>query len=59
MPQTLAIAAGAGLIAVLSYRLMLPLIAGVMTLAAVYVGTRRAQWRVVRAEVPEPTAAAT
>jgi MFS family permease len=59
VPQTLAIAAGAGLIAVLSYRLMLPLIAGVMTLAAVYVGTRREQRRVVRAEVPQPTAATT
>jgi MFS family permease len=59
VPQTLAIAAGAGLIAVLNYRLMLPLIAGVMTLAAVYVGTRREQRRVVRAEVPESTAATT
>ena len=57
VPQTLAIAAGAGLIAVLSYRIMLPIVAGVMTLAAVYVATRREQRRMIRAEVPESKAA--
>src|SRR5262249_56155985 len=40
VPQTAAIAAGAGLIAVLSYRLMLLIIATVMTLAAGYLASR-------------------
>ncbi len=51
VPQTLAIVAGAGLIAVLSYRILLPIIAGVMTLAAVYVATRSEQRRMIRARV--------
>ena len=41
VPQTLAIAAGAGLIAAVSYRVMLLIIAAIMTLAAGYLATRR------------------
>ena len=43
VPQTVAIAAGAGLIAILSYRLILLIIAAVMTLAAAYLATRTVQ----------------
>ena len=43
VPQTVAIAAGAGLIAILSYRIMLLIIAAVMTLAAAYLATRTVQ----------------
>ena len=43
VPQTVAIAAGAGLIAILSYRIILLIIAAVMTLAAAYLATRRAE----------------
>ncbi len=57
VPQTLAIAAGASLIAVLSYRVMLVAICGVMTVAAVYLATRREQRRATRADLPESTAA--
>jgi MFS family permease len=45
IPQTLAIAAGASLIAVLSYRIMLAAIAGIMTLAAAYLATRHGRSR--------------
>jgi hypothetical protein len=45
VPQTVAIAAGAGLVAVLDYRILLLVIAGLMALATVYVGTRREQRR--------------
>jgi MFS family permease len=41
VPQTVAIAAGAGLIAAVSYRLLLLIIAAIMTLAAGYLATRR------------------
>lgn len=41
VPQTVAIALGAGLIAVLNYRILLLVIAGLMTLAAGYLLTRR------------------
>jgi hypothetical protein len=41
VPQTVAIAAGAGLIAAVSYRVMLLIIAAIMTLAAGYLATRR------------------
>jgi MFS family permease len=40
VPQTVAIAAGAGLIAAVSYRVMLLIIAAIMTLAAGYLATR-------------------
>jgi hypothetical protein len=59
VPQTLAIAAGAGLIAVLNYRVMLLVIAGVMALAAFYIGTRREQRPLVRAAAPQSTAVIT
>jgi hypothetical protein len=52
VPQTLAIAAGASLIAVLSYRVMLAGIGAVMTLAALYLATRREQRRATRADIP-------
>ena len=45
VPQTIAIAAGAGLIAVLNYRILLLAIAGLMALGAVYLATRREQRR--------------
>jgi MFS family permease len=51
VPQTLAIAAGASLIAVLSYRVMLAGIGAVMTLAALYLATRREQRRATRADI--------
>ena len=53
VPQTMAIALGAGLIAVLSYRIVLLVIAGLMTLAAGYLVTRPEQRRAVVTEVPE------
>lgn len=43
VPQTIAIAAGAGLIAVISYRLELLIIAAVMAIAAGYLATRPEQ----------------
>ena len=43
VPQTVAIAVGAGLIAVLSYRILLLVIAAVMAIAAAYLGSRREQ----------------
>jgi hypothetical protein len=43
VPQTVAIAAGAGLIAAVSYRVMLLIIAAIMTLAAGYLATRRGE----------------
>lgn len=43
VPQTIAIATGAGLIAVLNYRILLGVIAGLMAAAAAYLGTRREQ----------------
>jgi MFS family permease len=57
VPQTMAIALGAGLIAVLDYRILLLIIAGLMALAAGYLGTRREQRRAAAAWVPEPAAA--
>jgi MFS family permease len=57
VPQTVAIAAGAGLIAILSYRLLLLIIAAVMTLAAGYLATRREEPLKTRAGVPESAAA--
>jgi MFS family permease len=45
VPQTIAIALGAGLVAVLDYRVLLLIIAGLMALAAAYLGTRREQRR--------------
>ena len=65
VPQTMAIALGAGLIAVLNYRILLLVIAGLMALAAGYLGTRRDQRRAAAtgipeaAAVPEPAAAMT
>jgi len=53
VPQTMAIALGAGLIAVLSYRIVLLVIAGLMTLAAGYLVTRPEQRRTAVTEVPE------
>ena len=53
VPQTMAIALGAGLIAVLSYRILLLVIAGLMTLAAGYLVTRPEQRRTAVTEVPE------
>jgi MFS family permease len=53
VPQTIAIALGAGLIAVLNYRILLLVIAGLMTLAAGYLGTRHEQRRAAVTEVPE------
>jgi MFS family permease len=49
VPQTIAIAAGAGLIAVLNYRILLLAIAGLMALGAVYLATRREQRRAAAA----------
>ena len=43
VPQTMAIALGAGLIALLNYRILLLVIAGLMALAAGYLCTRREQ----------------
>jgi hypothetical protein len=57
LPQTMAIAAGAGLIAIFSYRGMLLVIAGLMTLAAGYLGTRREQRRTAAAQGSESAAA--
>jgi hypothetical protein len=57
VPQTVAIAVGAGLIAVLSYRLILLIIAAVMTLAAGYLATRRDQPLRTQADVPPSTVA--
>lgn len=57
VPQTVAIAVGAGLTAVLSYRLILLIIAAVMTLAAGYLATRREQPLRMQADVPESTIA--
>jgi len=58
VPQTAAIAAGAGLIAVLSYRLMLLIIATVMTLAAGYLASRIEQPLRTQVNLPQdPTAA--
>jgi hypothetical protein len=56
IPRTAAIAVGAGLIALLSYRLILLIIAAVMTLAAGYLATRRKQPPESQAVPPEPTA---
>ncbi len=53
VPQTMAIALGAGLIAVLSYRIVLLVIAGLMTLAAGYLVTRPEQRRTAVTEIPE------
>ena len=53
VPQTMAIALGAGLIAVLNYRILLLVIAGLMALAAGYLGTRREQRRAAATEIPE------
>jgi MFS family permease len=49
IPQTVAIAVGAGLIATLSYRLLLLIIAAIMTLAAGYLATRSEQPRTTHA----------
>jgi MFS family permease len=57
VPQTVAIAGGAGLIAILSYRVLLLIIAAVMTLAAGYLATRRQEPLRTDAGVPESTAA--
>ncbi len=53
VPQTLAIALGAGLIALLNYRILLLAIAGLMALAAGYLCTRREQRRTADAQ-PRP-----
>jgi MFS family permease len=57
VPQTVAIAVGAGLIAILSYRLLLLIIAAVMTLAAGYLATRRDERLKTHAGAPESAAA--
>ena len=57
VPQTMAIAVGAGLIAVLDYRILLLVIAALMALAAGYLGTRREQRRAAATGIPEPAAA--
>jgi MFS family permease len=57
VPQTIAIAAGAGLIAILNYRVLLLAIAGLMTLAAAYLATRREQRPAAAAPGPEPASA--
>jgi hypothetical protein len=57
VPQTVAIAAGAGLIAVLSYQLTLLIIVAVMTLAAGYLATRREEPLRTLAGVPDSIAA--
>jgi MFS family permease len=57
VPQTMAIALGAGLIAVLNYRILLLVIAGLMALAAGYLGTRREQRQAAATGIPEPAAA--
>ena len=53
VPQTMAIALGAGLIALLNYRILLLVIAGLMALAAGYLCTRREQ-RQTAAAPPRP-----
>ena len=53
VPQTIAIALGAGLIAVLNYRILLLVIAGLMTLAAAYLFTRHEQRRATAAKAPD------
>jgi MFS family permease len=55
VPQTIAIATGAGLIAVLNYRVLLLLITALMAAAAAYLGTRREQRRGQEAEKPPST----
>jgi MFS family permease len=45
LPQTLSIAVGAALIGIVNYRYLLVVIAGVVTVAAVYLLTRPEQWR--------------
>jgi disulfide bond formation protein DsbB len=52
----MAIALGAGLIALLNYRILLLAIAGLMTLAAGYLLTRHEQHRATITEIPEPPA---
>lgn len=59
VPQTVAIALGAGLIAVLNYRILLLVIASLMTLAAAYLATRREQRREAPSPMPEPAPADT
>lgn len=54
IPQTMAIAVGAGLIAVLNYRILLLVIAGLMTLGALYLLTRREQRRAAVSEASQP-----
>jgi MFS family permease len=58
IPQAMAIALGAGLIAVLNYRILLLVIAGLMTLGAGYLCTRQEQRRAAVTENAEPAAAA-
>ena len=53
VPQTMAIALGAGLIALLNYRILLLVMAGLMALAAGYLCTRREQRRTAAAP-PRP-----
>jgi MFS family permease len=53
VPQTMAIALGAGLIALLNYRILLLAMAGLMALAAGYLCTRREQRR-TEAAPPRP-----
>jgi MFS family permease len=57
VPQTLAIALGAGLIGILSYRILLLAIAGLMAIATAYLITRREQRRAAVSEVPGPAIA--
>lgn len=57
VPQTVAIAAGAGLIAAVSYRVMLLIIAAIMTLAAGYLATRRDRPPQTHADMPQPASA--
>jgi MFS family permease len=56
VPQTVAIALGAALISVLGYRILLLIIAALMTLAAGYLCTRQEQRPARSTEVPEPAA---
>lgn len=56
VPQTMAIALGAGLLTVLHYQILLLVIAGLMALAATYLFTRNEQRRAFDAEDSEPVA---
>lgn len=55
MPQTISIALGAGLVAVVDYRLLIVVEAAVTALCALYLWTRRSEEATARSLSPEPS----